>query len=263
MRSVKRFALAIATAWLAVLSGISPPASAMSPPSSGMGRPLYNVASAYSVWPQRPSLQEAWMVASTDWPSVVAVNVADSLTENCTGCEAASVAFQVVVASDSGSLTLTNNASSIQTDCVNCNSVAIAEQWVVASPDQNLLLTSAGTAALASVHSQLSNLLYSGTPPSQITADMSAFEAEVYNVLSQDVVTAPEWPRPPPSPFGGDSFPRAGQGRFVHLLLARDRPMARERASDENLSVTSGDGFTIYHYSQVCPDTSSCASPSS
>jgi hypothetical protein len=258
MRSVRRYVLAIATAFLAMLSVISPPASAMGHPWPGFGRPLYNVATAYSSWPQRPSVNEAWMVAPTFWPSVVAVNGADALTENCTGCQAAAVAFQVVIASNSSSLTLTNNATSIQTNCVSCDSAAIAEQWVVASTSQHLLLTSAGRAALASVHSQLSDLLYSGTPPSQIAADMAGFEAEVFNVLSQDVVTAPEWPRPPPPFPGYGQSPPSGNGRMVHFVLAKKGPMARERASDESVAVTPEDGFTIYHYSQVCPTSGGC-----
>jgi hypothetical protein len=258
MKSVQRFVLAIGTAFLATLCAMSPPASAMGQPWSGFGRPLYNLASAYSSWPQRPSLNEAWMVASAHWPSVVAVNAADSVTQNCTGCQAAAIAFQVVIASNFNSLTLTNNATSIQTDCVRCNSVAIAEQWVVGSSSQRLVLTSAGTAALVSIHSQVSDLLYSGAPPLQMTADMSGIEAEVLNVLSQDVVTAPEWPRPPPPPFAGARPPWGGQDRLVHLALSKETPMVRERASDESVAVTPENGFTIYHYSQVCPTPSSC-----
>jgi hypothetical protein len=263
MKSVHRFVLAIATAFLATLCGISPPASAMGQPWLGFGRPLYNVASAYSAWPQRPSLDEAWMVAPAHWPSVVAVNEADAVTEGCTGCEAAAVAFQVVIASNFNSLTLTNNASSIQTDCVSCNSAAIAEQWVVGSSSQRLLLTSAGRVALSSVHSQLSDLLHSGAAPSQIADDMPVFEAEIDNVLSQDVVVVQEQPRPPPPPFAGNRPPPAGQGHFVHLVLARNGPMVLDSTPAESVTVTPENGFTIYHYSQVCPDPSSCAPPSS
>lgn len=259
MKSVQRIVLAIATAFLAMLAGISPPASAMGPPWLGFGRPLYNVASAYSSWPQRPSIDEAWMVAGTHWPSVVAVNEADTVTEDCTGCEAAAVAFQVVIASNFSTLTVTNNASTIQTDCVSCNSAAIAEQWVVGSPTQRLVLTSAGKTALGSVHSELSDLLYSGAAPSQILEDMSGFEAQIDNVLSQDVVAVPEQPRPPPPPFAGGRPPLAGQGHLVHLLQARNGPMDLASPSAESVTVTPEDGFTIYHYSQVCTDPSSCA----
>jgi hypothetical protein len=250
MRFVQRSVLAIAAAFLAMLSGISPPASATGSPSFGFGPPLYNVAAAYSAWPQRPSLREAWMVAEPTWPSVVAVNAAHAVTENCTGCEVAAVAFQVVIASDVGALTLTNNASTIQTNCVSCDSAAVAEQWVVASTSERLLLTDAGKAALLSVHLQLSHLLYSGATPSQIADDAFGFEAEINAILSQDVVTAPGRPRSPPLPLP------AGKP------LVADSVQSLTVTSGSG-TVTSGSGFTIYHYSQVCAGPTGCSPPAS
>ena len=247
----RRFPL-IAAFLFAMLLGISSPAAAFpARPSFGFGLPLYNVAWAHAVWPRRPVLHQAWMVAQTRWPAVTAINTAQAVTKNCTGCEAAAIAFEIVIASDVSSLNLTNNASTIDTNCMSCDSAAIAEQWVVTSTRQRLVLTGAGESALMSVHLQLYHLLFSGATPSQISVDVVSLEAEIDDILRENVVLAPEWPRPPPASLPSNGPLLTGRSRLAQLALPGSGVAAGDNTTGETLVVTPEGSFSIFHYSQV------------
>lgn len=148
-----------------------------------------NVASAIATHPYRPVTDQAWQVTSASG-SVGAVNEATAESENCTGCTAVALAFQVLIVSNAGpNLTLTNNATSINSVCVRCVSEAVADQWVVAEIGGQIRLTFAGQLQLAALHLEASLLLR--FQPARLSSFQTDLDNAVNRILSQDVVEVP------------------------------------------------------------------------
>jgi hypothetical protein len=159
----------------------------MAAPASAMPI-LDNIATAVATQSQPHASAEAWQVTSNTGPTS-ADNAAEAVSENCTGCRAIALAFQVIIVSYAGNLALTNNATSINTNCLTCTATSVAEQWVVADTSAQIRLTPAGQFTLALLHLELSLVLR--LAPNQAGQVAVEIGNEIGQVLAQDVVVVP------------------------------------------------------------------------
>lgn len=218
-------------------------------PEAGADGGLTNVAAASATAQVPVVTRSAWSLQQTQSPTIAAENVATATASDCTGCQAAAVAFQVVLASEASVLEPSNLATATESSCTACSAVAVADQWVVADFDGRIALTLKGRYALEGVRLQLLALQQRRASGQDVTAATAQLASQVDDVLTHDVVVEP--PEPWQTPAGG-----AGGGgwklrRRPSGRLGRSHLGARTSAGGgRSVSVLPENGYTIYVYAQ-------------
>jgi hypothetical protein len=132
----------------------------------------------------------ALRVARTSAAEVSATNGAYAYAA-CDDCRAVAVAFQVVLANRAPTDVAADNAAVAANEaCERCETVAIAYQFVVVGPGR-AQLTPAGRQRLAGVRVELHRLSRSDGSAAEIAAGAERLAAEVADVLTVELRTAP------------------------------------------------------------------------
>jgi putative peptide zinc metalloprotease protein len=156
------------------------------PPGEGDNQALaVNTADGSTVY------DVAFALVWADDDSVVNTNEAYALA-SCTDCQTVAVAFQVVLVVGEASVVVPQNLSgAVNYNCVECVTYALAQQLVITLPEP---LDADSTARLEALWKEIAAFAASieDVPLSELQARLSAFEAQILEVVRADTGVAPE-----------------------------------------------------------------------
>ena len=155
------------------------------PPGEGDNQALaVNTADGSTVY------DVAFALVWADGDSVVNTNEAYALA-SCTDCQTVAVAFQVVLVVGEASVVVPQNLSgAVNYNCVECVTYALAQQLVITLPES---LDADSTARLEALWKEIAAFAASieDVPLSELQARLSAFEAQILEVVRADPGAAP------------------------------------------------------------------------
>ena len=154
--------------------------------SAQAAAPTENVATATIEQDGGRAFDFAWDLAKQRGGVVDHLNAANAAAR-CTHCEAAAIAFQIVIASDAEGVAPVNQAVALNQACTECEVVAEARQFVRVV-DAPVKLTGRGRAELADVRRDLADLEAQDPPIDQLHQAVELQEARVREILGRELV---------------------------------------------------------------------------
>jgi hypothetical protein len=138
-------------------------------------------------------------VAPAFSPTVSSSNIAEAISHDCTGCQAAAAALQVIfVTPDTSTFAPANAAAAINSNCNGCHSFAYANQYVVDVPGP-VYLSGAARRQIAQIRQQVAATVDSGvasglieTVPGdqELQSQLDGLAAQLHAVIEENLKRA-------------------------------------------------------------------------
>jgi hypothetical protein len=117
-------------------------------------------------------------VAESGGDEVTSQNIAQAISQDCTGCKAVAVALQaVIVTGEPRTVAPVNFGGAVNSNCTSCASFAFAYQYVVSADSADF--TPSSRRAIAQLRRQAADLATSGLPFPELDARLQQVAADL------------------------------------------------------------------------------------